>query len=84
MRQSIDAIYENGVLRPLVPLDLAEREQVSVIVESGGGEEWLDQEALAWASEEGDPTVSLEDVRRRLAKVKGSLSDVVIAERGEY
>ena len=82
MRQSIDAIYENGVLRPLVPLNLPDHEQVSVIVESGADKEWLDHEALAWASEEGDPSISLEDVRRRLAKIKGSLSDVVIAERG--
>ena len=84
MRQSIDAIYENGVLRPLVPLNLADHEQVSVIVESGAEEDWLDREAWAWASAEGDPSISLEDVRRRLAKIKGSLSEVVIAERGEY
>jgi predicted DNA-binding antitoxin AbrB/MazE fold protein len=30
----IDAIYENGVLRPLGSLDLAEHQQVRVIVEA--------------------------------------------------
>jgi predicted DNA-binding antitoxin AbrB/MazE fold protein len=84
MRQSIDAIYEDGVLRPLVPLNLADHEQVSLVVESGADQDWVDRDAVAWASQEGDASISLEDVRRRLAKSKGSLSDVVIAERGEY
>ena len=29
----VDAIYENGILRPLGPLDLPERQQVRVTVE---------------------------------------------------
>jgi predicted DNA-binding antitoxin AbrB/MazE fold protein len=33
MSENIRAIYENGVLRPLVPLDLMEREVVWVSVE---------------------------------------------------
>ncbi len=33
MPMIIDAIYENGVLRPLGSLDLAEHQQVRVIVE---------------------------------------------------
>ena len=33
MSMIIDAIYENGVLRPLGSLDLAEHQQVRVIVE---------------------------------------------------
>jgi predicted DNA-binding antitoxin AbrB/MazE fold protein len=33
MSENIQAIYENGVLRPLVPLDLMEREIVWVSVE---------------------------------------------------
>jgi hypothetical protein len=32
----------------------------------------------------GDPTISLAEIRRRVAKIGGSLSDVVVAERGEY
>ncbi len=84
MRQRIDAIYEDGLLRPLEPLQLSDRERVSVTVESAAGEEWLDEDALQWARQEGDPTISLDEVRRRLASGNGSLSDVVIAERGEY
>jgi hypothetical protein len=39
---------------------------------------------LEWARQEGDPTIFLDDLRRRLAAINGSLSDLVIAERGEY
>ena len=84
MKQRIDAIYENGLFRPLEPLNLPDREPVSLIVESRASDDWLDHDAIAWAAQEGDPTISLDDVRRRLAKLSGTLSDLVIAERGEY
>jgi predicted DNA-binding antitoxin AbrB/MazE fold protein len=42
MSENIQAIYENGVLRPLQPLDLDEHEIVSVWVEKS-----IDQEAAA-------------------------------------
>jgi predicted DNA-binding antitoxin AbrB/MazE fold protein len=84
MKQRIDAVYENGLLRPLEPLNLPDRQPVSLIVETSSNEDWLDHDAVAWAKSEGDPNISLDDVRRRLAKLSGSLSDVVIAERGEY
>jgi predicted DNA-binding antitoxin AbrB/MazE fold protein len=84
MKQAFEAIYENGMLRPLEPLDLPEQERVSVTVESNSDEEWLDHDAVAWAMQEGDPALNLDDVRARLAKIAGSLSDVVIAERGDY
>ena len=84
MRQEINAVYENGLLRPLEPLHLPDRERVSIIVETSGADDWLDHDAIDWARQEGDPTISLEDVRRRLAKLNGSLSDLVIAERGEF
>jgi predicted DNA-binding antitoxin AbrB/MazE fold protein len=84
MKQEFDAIYENGLLRPLVPLSLPDHERVSVIVESVGGDDWLDQDALRLADAEGDSAISLEDVRRRLATIPGSFAESVIAERGEY
>ncbi|MCI0333462.1 MAG: antitoxin family protein [Planctomycetes bacterium] len=84
MRQKIDAMYENGLLRPLEPLNLPDRERVSVTVESAGVDDWIDRDAMEWARREGDPTIPLEEVRQRLAKITGSLSDLVIAERGEY
>ena len=84
MKQRIDAVYENGLLRPLAPLHLADHEQVSVTVETAGGDDWLDHDALEWAKQEGDSSIPLDDVRQRLQKLNGSLSDLVIAERGEY
>ncbi len=32
MAIQVDAVYENGVLKPLRPLDLAENEQVVVVI----------------------------------------------------
>lgn len=86
MKQQIDAIYENGLLRPLEPLVLAEREQVRVTVETNVAEtdDWLDHDFLAWATKEGDPTIKLDDVRAKLAGLPSSLSETIIAERGEF
>ena len=84
MRQQIDAIYENGLLRPLEPLQLAEHQRVSVTVEAPADSPWMDRDALERARQEGDPGVALDDVRRRLAKLEVTLSDLVIAGRGEY
>lgn len=38
MSQQFDAIYENGVLRPLKPVDLREHEVVSVSVTPAAGD----------------------------------------------
>ena len=45
MTQVVEAIYENGVLRPLAPLQLAENTPVRVAVDSSDDEraEWLAQ-----------------------------------------
>jgi predicted DNA-binding antitoxin AbrB/MazE fold protein len=84
MKQTFDAIVENGLLRPLEPLHVPDNQRVSVTVESSATENWLDEDALQWACQEGDPTISLDDVRRRLATIKRSLAELVVAQRGEY
>jgi predicted DNA-binding antitoxin AbrB/MazE fold protein len=84
MKQTIEAIYESGLLRPLSPLNLAEQQRVTVVVQNEDDEDWLDHDAMALAQREGDETISLEEVRSRLSKIKGSLAETVIAERGEY
>jgi predicted DNA-binding antitoxin AbrB/MazE fold protein len=86
MRQQIDVIYENGVLRPLGPLpdELHERQRYTVTIEApSGGKVRLDTACLAAAAREADPAVSLEDVRKVLAKVPGTLAEAVAAEREE-
>jgi predicted DNA-binding antitoxin AbrB/MazE fold protein len=37
MAQTVSAIYENGVLRPLEKLDLEEREQVEIVIHTRPG-----------------------------------------------
>jgi predicted DNA-binding antitoxin AbrB/MazE fold protein len=87
MRKTLQAIYENGVLRPLEPLDLPEHQQVAVVVlevpTASSDEEWLDTEYLRLAASEADNSVSLEEVRAALAKIPGSLTADFVAERDE-
>jgi predicted DNA-binding antitoxin AbrB/MazE fold protein len=85
MRKQIEAIYENGVLRPLVPLGLEEHQRVTItIAEDGGAEEDLfDPEFTQWCAEQSSNAPSLEEVRQALSKIRGSMAEVVIAERDE-
>jgi predicted DNA-binding antitoxin AbrB/MazE fold protein len=92
MQQLIQAIYENGVLRPLEPLDLAEHELVSLAVERQNGTDqepsekdaWLDNEAVKHSSLIADQSITLTDVRLALSGIQGDLSDAVSQQRGEY
>lgn len=83
VKQDVQAVFENGVLRPLEQLVLSENEQVSITVHSGD-DEWLDADALALAAAEGDATTTVATVREQLSRIQGSLAEAVIAERGEY
>jgi predicted DNA-binding antitoxin AbrB/MazE fold protein len=84
MRQRVDAVYENGVLRPLEPLELSDHERVCVTVESVGLDIWLDLDVVEWAASEADASIPLDDVRSRLSTFSGSLSELIIAERGDF
>jgi predicted DNA-binding antitoxin AbrB/MazE fold protein len=83
----VDAVYEHGMLKPLGPLDLAEDERVSLVVTpmalvSGAcvpDAEFL--ENLKSVVEDAGPAPGLEEVRRRLAKIPGTLTADFIAER---
>jgi predicted DNA-binding antitoxin AbrB/MazE fold protein len=83
MSKPIEAVYENGVLRPLEPLDLEEHQHVTItIAEDGEGHEDLsDPEFTQWCAEQSRNAPSLEEVRKTLSKIQGSMADVVIAER---
>lgn len=83
MNHDIQAVYENGVLRPLVPLALAENQQVAITVHADTND-WLDIEVVEVAASEAESTDTLDDLRRQLEPIQGSLSDTVIAERGDY
>lgn len=94
MTRSFQAVFEGGVLKPLEPLSLAEHELVSLVIERPNGstaegsveaeEDWRDLDILEIAEREGDTSLSLEHLHEQLRSISGSLSDVVIQERGEY
>jgi predicted DNA-binding antitoxin AbrB/MazE fold protein len=86
MHERIEVVYENGVLRPLGPLpaELREHQHLTVTIDTPGAlEDRLDAACLAAARRGADPTVSLEEVRRVLAKAPGTLAQAAIAEREE-
>ena len=88
MPLQVDAVYENGVLRPLQPLDLKEHEHVlvSVIKDAARNRSSLAVEYIEKIKrelEDAEPAPGLEEVRRRLAKIPGSMSVEIVGERGE-
>jgi predicted DNA-binding antitoxin AbrB/MazE fold protein len=88
MSFQVDAVYENGVLRPLQPLNLMEHEHVLVSVVktalSGPSNLALDYiERIKREQEDAERTPGLEEVRRRLAKIPGSMAAEIVADRGE-
>ena len=84
----VAAVYENGVLRPLQPLDLKEHEHVLVSVvqdeardRSGLATEYI--EKIKRQLQDAPPAPGMAEVRRRLAKIPGSMAAEIIAERGD-
>jgi len=85
MEKTVQAVYENGALHPLEPLLLAERQQVTVTVSDTtanspnnplllSSEEWSDA---------AQDDIDLDEVRRALSTIRGSLSEAVIEESRE-
>ena len=83
MERTVQAIYEGGVLRPLEPIPLEDRQEVTVTISDeakiprdhpllASPEEWA---AAAWDD------ISLDQVRRALSAIRGSLSETIIDER---
>jgi predicted DNA-binding antitoxin AbrB/MazE fold protein len=86
LNQRVDAIYENGVLKPLTPIILAENERVSLVIGTAGEVEHEDRDATDYMpliADEGDPSVTWDQVQALLAKLPGSLSDDFERERDE-
>ncbi len=87
MDRQVDAIYENGVLRPLEPLDLEEQQRVRITVSNGDNgdplADLLDTKFMQRCARERSDAPGIEEVRRILSKIKGSMADVIISERDE-
>ena len=86
MTKKVEALYENGVLRPLDLLPLAERQRVTVTIGIGADQprhshpdvEFIERARRELASVDSIPT--LEEVRQMLSKDKSSWADHVITE----
>ena len=84
----MDAVYENLVLRPLQPLDLTEHERVVISVtrtsaipdRSNPALEYVEQLRAGLRHTGAAP--GLEEVRRCLGKIPGSMAEEVVSSRG--
>jgi predicted DNA-binding antitoxin AbrB/MazE fold protein len=91
MSERIDAIYEGGVFRPAVPVSIPEGQRVSLDVSSastlpddlGDVADLLDEEYAAACRRQPNHAPSLEEVRRALSSIPGSLAEMIVAERDE-
>jgi predicted DNA-binding antitoxin AbrB/MazE fold protein len=82
---TFEAVYENGVLRPLENLGLENRQHVflsiaEVRVPAGDVSGYFESEESE-ASKRDD--ITLDQVQRATSSIKGSLADAVIASRDE-
>ena len=82
MQKTFEAVYENGVLRPLVPLPLANAQHVQVTIADVDTDIAAYFDAAEWEASKYDD-ISLQDVRLALCSIQTSLSDAVIASREE-
>jgi hypothetical protein len=83
MEKTVQAIYEAGVLRPLEPVPLADRQEVTVTISDEGD---IPRDHPLWAPPDewagaADDEIGLDDVRRALSTIRGSLSETIIDER---
>ena len=82
----VEAIYENGVLRPIGDVPLYDDERVTLTIEPHDAD--FDHEYLAQCQAEvaksGKPALTPEQLQELLKDDKGSWADLIIQERGEY
>ena len=85
MHLMVEAIYDDGVLRPLEKLSLRPQQRVLLRIDEApdAAVEIEDQAFLTYCLAEGDPNDSLEEVRQALAVIPGSLTEACSAERDE-
>jgi predicted DNA-binding antitoxin AbrB/MazE fold protein len=85
MTRNLKAIYENGVLRPLEALPFSENQLVTVTVSDSPGvpDELIDSEFLAECQAIADDSVTLEQVRKALAKIPGSMAEQISRDRDD-
>jgi predicted DNA-binding antitoxin AbrB/MazE fold protein len=91
MSQHIDAIFENGVFRPEVPVNMADGQRVSLNDESAVAPaddlmdvaDLLDDEYTKSCRDRAKCAPALEEVRNVLSAFQGILADRISEERDE-
>lgn len=88
MQHKVEAVYENGVFRPLEPVPLKEAEQATLTIsDASTGRSRRDLDIVERARKEVaafGKVPSIEELRSALAMIPGNLSEDVIRERGDY
>ena len=86
MEKRLQAVYKQGALHPLEPLQLNDMQQVTLTISDASS---LIDEDLAgyftpeeWLDAQHDP-VTWNEVRHALSGISGSLADAVTAQRQE-
>lgn len=85
MSKTVLAVYTDGAFRPLEPVPFQEQQRVMLTVEKVGTDEHIlpDIEFLSYCESQADDSVSLEDVRKALAKIPGSLASEIRLDRDQ-
>lgn len=83
MTKTVEAVYENGVLRPLEALALRDNQRVTLTLSDQDERAWPDSKFLEYLDVEADDAVTLAQVRAALVKIPGSLADDFRQERDE-
>jgi len=88
MEQKVEAVYENGLLRPLRPLSLKEAEHVTLTISDASTDlSRRDLDIVERARKElrAFGTVpSIDELRSALAVIPGNLSEDIVRDRGDY
>ena len=91
MSERIDAIFENGVFRPMTPVSIANGKRVSISVEPEQGEaddlgdveDLLDADFMDSCRGRAGSAASLEESQKILSAFRGSLAERISQERDE-
>ncbi|MFN0103389.1 MAG: antitoxin family protein [Bryobacteraceae bacterium] len=82
----VEAIFENGVLRPVEPIPLYDRERVTVTLVPL--DDSLDHEYLAQCqadrAKRGGAPRTIAEIQERWKDIPGSFADLIIQERGDH
>jgi predicted DNA-binding antitoxin AbrB/MazE fold protein len=93
MSQHIDTIFTDGAFRPQHPVDFTEGERVKLIVDSNAKprgdldddlsdiDDLLDHEFMEECRRKQGKALPIEEIRRRLSAIPGSLADSIIQDR---